>query len=129
MFHPKHHVGGLRTIAQWARGISRNEEFGIFDTADRLEVADEAGNLFGVLRGENGRICTLGAWDEQIAFFPCTPANEAWHGYPLFPVNKGLSKSKPPPSRPVPLAVFRRMTVAGLLKEDETKRLARGRHL
>jgi hypothetical protein len=128
VFHPKHHVGGLRSVAQWSPNISRNEEFGIFDTADRLEIVDERGNLYGALLSVDGEVRTIGTWDEQVAFFPIAGASEPWHGYPLFPVNAALSKRKPPPKRDVPLAMLRRMSATGLLSIDDSNRLARGRH-
>jgi hypothetical protein len=128
IFHPKHHLGGLRSVAQWSPHISQVEEFGIFDAADRLEIADGSGNLYGVLLSIDGEVRAIGTWDEQVAFFPVAGANEPWHGYPLFPANESLAKRKPPPKRNVPVAVFRRMSATGMLSIDDSNRLARGRH-
>ena len=69
-FTPKHHGGGSERDARWHPDLSRLEEFGVFNMADRHELRDEGGNLYGLLirQMDHGReIRELGVWHEMIA--------------------------------------------------------------
>jgi hypothetical protein len=110
--------------------LSREEEFAVFDTADMNELSDERGWFYGIRpRNESGDIPDLGTWGQQLAEFPFARPNEAWHGYPLWPlVEEGPQNRRGEQSRPAK-RVFDRMEAVGLLTHRERKRLYKGDHL
>jgi hypothetical protein len=126
-FTPKHH-GGDSGAAMWLPQLTLDEEFGIFNTADRLQIADSRGWLYGVLRNPDGDLTTIGTWDEQVAEFPDpSPSTEPWHGYPQWVVDEtgpaNRRKQQCCPER----MVFNRMVEAGLINRLQRKRLLTGR--
>jgi hypothetical protein len=124
-FYEKHHGRGGPDAAQWEPSLSHEEEFGVFDLADLHEVSDE-GRLYGIGRDSEGRIRSLGIWDEQVAEFPAARDGELWHGYPLWPLlEKGPVNRRGQKHRPAK-AVFRRMEEERLLTTRERKRLEKG---
>lgn len=125
-FHPKHHDPSRRDVAQWLPEMSREEEFGVFDLADDHYLCDEKDNLFGLRPRHNGELPDLGTLGQQIARFPHARPSEPWHGYPLAVLR--LVREPSPPEREIPVGVLRQMVAAGLLDEDECKRLGRGKH-
>jgi hypothetical protein len=129
-FHDKHHGRGGPDAARWLPSLSREVEFAIFDTADLIELSDEHGRLYGIgPRGEAGDIPDLGTWGEQVAEFPYARPNEAWHGYPVWPlVEHGPENRRGEKSRPSK-QVFQRMVQVGILTPRERKRLYKGDHL
>jgi hypothetical protein len=129
-FYNKHHGRGSLDAAQWLPALSREEEFAVFDTADMNELSDERGWFYGIRpRNESGDIPDLGTWGQQLAEFPFARPNEAWHGYPLWPlVEEGPQNRGGEQSRPAK-RVFDRMEAVGLLTHRERKRLYKGDHL
>lgn len=73
-FTGKHHGAGKADDARWAKDVTREEEFSVFDEADFHDISDEDGRFYGVLRKEDGTLRDLGTWQQQIAEFP--PAKE-----------------------------------------------------
>ena len=124
MFTAKHHGGAG---AQWA--VSRDKEFSVFNGADVHDLADEAGNLYGILPSEDGGLCYLGTCAEQVAKFPCAKEPTPWHGYPLFPVNDRAPENRRGEKCQPDVAVFKKMEQAGLLGPGARKRLQSGRHV
>lgn len=128
-FYIKHHRGRVSDAAQWRPDMGQDEEFAVFDAADRHEIADERGWLYGVrLPDAAGVVPDLGMRGEQIAEFPFARPNETWHGYPLWalseegPANRRGEKARPSKG------VFLRMEAVGLLTPRERKRLYKGEH-
>ena len=125
-FTPKHH-GADRNAAQWLPELTLDEEFLTFDTADRWELADEDGRLFGILPGLDG-LRFLGTWLQQMAEFPHARDDEPWHGYPLYPlVDFGPENRRGERCRPAKV-VFDQMRDAGLITRAQRKRLLKGVH-
>ena len=129
-FYDKHHGRGGPDAARWLPSLSREVEFAIFDMADLIELSDEHGRLYGIgPRDEAGDIPDLGTWGEQVAEFPYARPNEAWHGYPVWPlVEDGPENRRGEKSRPSK-QVFQRMVQVGILTPRERKRLYKGDHL
>jgi hypothetical protein len=118
-FTRKHH-GGDNKAAQWLPSLTLDEEFAVFNTADLHNLADEAGNLYGIESIDTDELRQLGTRGEQVAKYPVTAENLPWHGYPAFP----LAGSNPP-STP-PKAVLVQMQEAGLIDKRGRKRLGKG---
>lgn len=129
-FYDKHHGRGAPDAARWLPEIGHNEEFRIFDVADWNEIHDEDGRLYGVrTRTQDGDLPDLGTWGQQIAEFPVARENEAWHGYPLWPLLQGSPQNrKGEKSRPSKV-VFSRMIEVGMLTTRERKRFLKGEHV
>jgi hypothetical protein len=129
-FYNKHHRGRPSDAAQWEPGVSREEEFTVFDDADWHEIADERGWLYGVRRRDAmGEIPDLGMRGEQVAEFPFARPTETWHGYPLWPLSEeGPANRRGEQARPSK-GVFLRMESVGMLTLRERKRLYKGNHL
>ncbi len=127
LFYDKHHGHGGPKAAQWVSNLSPNEELGIFDQADLLDLGDKRGNLYGIrLRLHPERqILVLGTLGQQIAEFHDSGSH--WHGYPLWPLEKTLDPPHPPKRKP-PEDVLQKMVNAGLLTREERKRLWKGKH-
>jgi hypothetical protein len=127
-FYDKHHGRGGPQASQWLSEITDDEEFPIFDTADRLELADEPGNLYGVLADEQGEIRQIGTLAEQVAKFPVQRPNDPWHGYPFYPVSADRNVRRAPPSRHLARGVLHQMLDVGLLNPHQYKRLKKGQN-
>jgi hypothetical protein len=125
-FYDKHHASSGRWAAQWARDLSEDEEFSIFDRADTLDLLDSQGNLYG-LRGMPQELLALGTLDEYIAKFPRAHADQPWHGFPVAPL-RPVPPTRPP-YRPVPVDALKAMQAQGLISEGELNRLKTRRHL
>jgi hypothetical protein len=127
-FYDKHHGRGGPEAARWATDISEEEEFGIFNQADRLDFSDEQGNLYGIrLRTQPQReVLSLGTLGQQVAKFPEARSGPHWHGYPLGPLLKNLDPPHPP-ERPLPKDGLQKMVDAGLLTRTERTRLLKGK--
>jgi hypothetical protein len=128
-FYVKHHDGS-ENWAQWLPEISHEEEFRIFDEADYYDLCDDSRRaLYGLRRSQDGNILKLGAWDELVAEFPWASSENAWHGYPLWPVlrleDKGVKIKKRCPAK----EVFLKMERAELIDGRERRRLEKGKHL
>jgi hypothetical protein len=127
-FYDKHHGRGGENVSQWRPEITDEEEFQIFDDADRLELADETGNLYGVLSDDNGQIRVIGTLQQQVAKFPVQRATDPWHGYPFYPVSADRHVRQPPPNRHMPREVLRRMLDVEALTRRQYKRLRKGQN-
>lgn len=126
LFSGKHH-GGDRNAAQWLPTLSHDEEFTVFDTADFHDISDE-GWLYGVRIGPRGDVLELGTWGQQIAEFPFARDNEAWHGYPLWPLKvAGPPNRKGEKHRPAK-NVFLKMEAEGLIDTRDRRCLQKGDH-
>lgn len=126
-FYDKHHGRGGPDAAQWLPSLTREEEFSIFDAADQNEVSDERDRLYGMgSRDRFGNFPDLGTWGEQVAEFPYARPNEAWHGYPVWPlIEAGPENRRGEKSRPS-RQVFQRMVEARMLTLRECKRSYKG---
>ncbi len=71
-FYDKHHGRGGPEAAAWAHDVTEDDEFGVFNQADLLDLSDEHGNFYGIwLQTEPQReIRFLGTLRQQIAKFP-----------------------------------------------------------
>ena len=128
LFAAKHH-GSTAGAAQWSPDLSAEDEFAVFDRADEWELADEDGNLYGVLPHGEDSLRHLGIWHEQIAEFPCAAEGMPWHGYPLWPINhEGPSNRRKQKYRPEQ-EVLNRMVEVGLITKPMRTRLMKGRHV
>jgi hypothetical protein len=126
-FTPKHH-GADAGAAQWQPNLSLEEEFAVFDTADGSELSDEDGNLYGVQRETDEALRFLGTWNQQVAEFPLAREGEAWHGYPLYPLQElGPENRRGQKLRPQK-TVFDKMVVAGLINRSQRRRLLKGEY-
>ncbi|WP_165075249.1 hypothetical protein [Paludisphaera rhizosphaerae] len=123
-FYVKHHQAGRSQHAQWARDLSREDEFNVFDVADFHDLSDHKGDLYGVRRLEDGRFAVIGTREEQVAEFPVTPLNQAWHGYPCWPILRRDDADRK--ARP-PREAVDKMVQAGILQEKQASRLKAGR--
>ena len=126
-FYSKHHGGGTRDDSRWLPGLSHEEEFSIFDAADRLEVSDDRGWLYGLLRTEEGQVRYIGTRKQQLAVFPFARAGVPWHGYPLWPLDKPAATYRQGDKFCPPNEVLRKMVQAGLFSASERRRI-RGGH-
>ncbi len=130
LFYDKHRGRGGPDSSQWSVSLSQDDEFAVFDVADRDDLKAERGWLYGVRpRDAGGRIPDLGTLGQQIAEFPLARANDPWHGYPLWPLGEnGPENRKGEKGRPSKV-VFLRMEVVGLLTTRERKRPYKGNHV
>jgi hypothetical protein len=129
-FTPKHHGGpGHQGQAQWLATITVEQEFGVFNIADELDLSDETRRLYGILRVPELGVQFLGTRDEQIATFPAAREGESWHGYPVYPLASGEAQGRGGESGKPAKVVFEKMRRAGLLSEVERRRLMKGKHV
>jgi hypothetical protein len=109
--------------------MSRDEEFAVFVLADREQLSDNRGNLYGLrITGTvpGHQILYLGTRYEQVAHFWVASQGSPWHGYPLWPIiQKGSLNRKGQENRP-PKDVLRKMVGAGLLTEKQRYWLMKG---
>lgn len=127
-FYDKHHGRGGPEAGRWATDLLEEEEFGIFDQADCLNLNDAQGNLYGIrMRTQPQRdVLLLGTLGQQVAKFPESVNGPHWHGYPLGPLQKNLDPPHPP-ERPLPKDALQKMVDAGLLTRTERTRLLKGK--
>lgn len=126
-FTPKHH-GADPNAAQWLPDLMFAEEFAVFNSADQHDLADDRDWLYGLQRtGDSLR--RLGTCAEQIAEFPFAPEGQAWHGYPIWPVNDQTRGSRRGEKMRPAKEVFLEMEQAGLLTSRQRKRLFKGDHV
>ena len=123
-FYNKHHGWGGPKAARWSMELGEEQEFGIFNQADELDIRDAQGNLYGVWRvGEDLR--ALGTRGQQIAKFPRAHPGQPWHGFPSFPLR---DETEPhPPVRFPPREVFERMERTGAIDRLDRKRFEKAR--
>lgn len=126
-FTPKHHGHDL-TASRWMLP-TRNHEFGVFDSADLHRITDDHGNLYGVAFAADGSVAVLGSYNEQLAEFPVQRAGEAWHGYPIYPVDESAPAGRGGQTCKPVKAIFLRLEVAGLITAQQRKRLAGGKFI
>jgi hypothetical protein len=122
-FSFKHH-GGSRDAAQWVSDLTHEDEFAIFDEADRHDISDDKGNLYGVRRDAALNLEEIGTFGEQIAKFWEADLNVPWHGFPLWHL-----KGPGPGGRATEFVskdVLVRMVREGLLLPVQRKRLQKG---
>jgi hypothetical protein len=121
-FTPKHH-GADKKAAQWLPSLTLDEEFAVFNTADQNNLADAQGDLYGAEKVGADDLRVLGTRGEQVAKFPATPQNQAWHGYPAWALaggNRAGEVMKPAK------AVLERMEAEGIITKRGRKRLGKG---
>jgi hypothetical protein len=128
IFYKKHHKAGVSREAQWLLPpkLDPAEEFLVFDSADNLELSDADGNLFALRPKAAGRHQELGTRGEQIAKFPITAANQAWHGYPIWPIATQRAGEN---LRPIPAEVLEKMVTMRVIDSRESRRLRKGDHI
>ena len=126
-FHPKHHVPRQGDHSCWLPTISRDVEFSIFESAVRLDLGDEDGNLYNVERDEEDSLMTLGHESEQIAFFWKPRSEMEWHGYPLWPLITRQSNPRVKQMNRPSDSVFEMLVQTGRLTIKESLRLKKGR--
>lgn len=127
LFYVKHHGQGGPNDAQWLEEVTQDEEFHVFDEADRLELFDEGGNLYGLLLEGSGRLRVLGTWRQQLARFPAASAGQPWHGYPHWPIGEEGPANRR--KQATPKSAMTRMVAAGLLTRSQATRLRGGKHV
>jgi hypothetical protein len=126
----KHHGRGAKDAAQWLEEMTQQDEFDVFDMADRHEIADERGWLYGVRpRDESGKIPDLGTWGQQVAEFPYARPDETWHGYPLWPLGEAAPENRKGEKGRPSKAVFLRLEEVEMITRRERKKLYKGDHL
>lgn len=127
-FTCKHHKKGESNDAQWLDGLSREDEFQVFNRADEKDISNDNGDLFGMHLDTYGTVLPLGSRKEKIAKFPFAREGETWHGYPLWPIakqNTETIKSKVP----VKKEVLMKMKEAGWITDRDRKRLSKGKDI
>jgi hypothetical protein len=128
-FTPKHHGYGGDDASRWLEALSLDDEFAIFHTADAMNIADTAGNLFGAMREGQNSLRRLGTFNQQIAKFPCVSGDQAWHGYPVWALDGDAPpKLRAEKQRP-PKEVFDRMLETDLIDAKMQFRLKKGEHV
>jgi hypothetical protein len=123
-FSQKHHGRGASGDARWIEDLDQEEEFSIFDFADRHDLLDAKGNLYGLRRSPEGRILDLGTRGEQVAKFWWAPEDQPWHGFPLWPLAVGGVENRR--KQPAPREALHKMEEAGVLATTQRKRLQKG---
>lgn len=121
-FTPKHH-GADKKAAQWLPSLTLDEEFAVFDMADQNNLTDAQGNLYGAEKVGADDLRVLGTRGEQVAKFPVAAQNQAWHGYPAWPLgggNRAGDDMKPTK------AVLDRMQEEEVITKRGRKRLGKG---
>ena len=97
----------------------------MFDLADRHELANKKGDLFGVLPAAEGSLRAIGTRGEQVAEFPVTSPDQPWHGYPIWAIKKSAREGRP--GTPIPREALDRMVEVGLLTISQQRRLRGGK--
>jgi len=128
-FYVKHHGQGGPGVATWLPDLSPEDEFFIFDEADFHNTCDDRGWLYGIRRSPYGELLEVGTWGQLMATFPVARQNEAWHGFPLWPLKRGSRPNLKGENRRPARDVFLRMQEVKLLTLRERRRLMKGNHL
>jgi hypothetical protein len=128
LFTAKHH-GGDPEAATWLPSLDDDVEFSIFNQADRDDLSDDKKRLYGARRDGDGGLGCIGTWGQQIAEFPYARPNEAWHGYPLWPLYDWAPESRQGEDLRPSKVVFLKMEGVGLLTKRERQRLFKGAHV
>jgi len=127
-FYENVHRTGDSEDAQWLPEMTHDEEFAVFELSVSHDLSNKKGDLYGLRLGPGGRrILILGTREEQIAEFPLPQGDHPWHGYPVWPVTR-LERDKKERKDGAPHEALRKMSFAGLITENQRKRLARGKH-
>jgi hypothetical protein len=126
-FYEKHHKAGYSEDAQWLPEMTHEGEFAVFELAVSHDLSNAKGDLYGLRLGPRNRILTLGTREEQVAEFPLPQGDHPWHGYPVWPVTR-LERDKTERKYGAPHEALRKMALAGLITENQRKRLAKGKH-
>jgi hypothetical protein len=129
-FYDKHHGRGGPEAARWSPDLTDEQEFGIFDQADLLDLSDEQGNLYGINIGPEPEreVRNLGTLRQQVAKFPISHAGSPWHGFPLGPL-EGDYDPPHPPRRALPREALTKMVENGLLNGAQRRRLLKGKNI
>src|SRR5205814_1719670 len=85
-FTVKHHTPQNTRAAQWDPNLTLQQEFSVFDLADEHTLADQAGNLYGILRLAKSKLIKLGTASQCVAKFWLPNSGNAWHGFPAWPL-------------------------------------------
>lgn len=125
-FTPKHH-GAVPGAAQWLPSLSYDDEFQVFNVADREDLSDGRGWLYGV-RKVADELLDLGTWCQQVAEFPSASAGQAWHGYPIWSVSELAPGNRRGHRMRPDRTVFDKMEAAGMLTKRQRRRLLKGDH-
>lgn len=128
-FHPKHHGSGSTTDSRWKPDVLQGEEFRIFEIAAQLDLSDESGNLYNVLKRADNTFRELGIFHEQIARFWKPIAPEAWHGHPLWPVESGIATNRSSERYRPDKSVFRKLVDQKVLSVRDSYRLRGGKNI
>ncbi len=126
-FYDKHHKAGYSEDAQWLPEMTHDEEFAVFNLADSHDLSNAKGDLYGLHLSAEGNVMMLGTREEQVAEFPLPQGDHPWHGDPAWPIMR-LERDKKERKYPAPHEALKKMTQAGLITENQRKRLARGKH-
>jgi hypothetical protein len=127
-FYNKHHKTGYSEDSQWLSEITHDEEFAVFDLADLHDLSNEKGDLYGLRLNPERAVMSLGTREEQVAEFPLAQGDHPWHGYPAWPIMR-LDRDKSVRKYPAPREAFEKMKQAGLINENQRKRLAGGKQI
>lgn len=76
----------------------------------------------------NGELRDLGTWRQQIAEFPRARARSPWHGYPIWSVRGFAPGNRRGQTMKPAKEVFVKMLAAGLINEQQKRRLWNGKH-
>ena len=126
-FTPKHH-GHDPAASRWILP-TRDAEFSVFDAANLQNICDDSGNLYGIAFVADGSVAVLGSYNEQLAEFPVARVGEPWHGYPVYPVNDAAPAGRGGQACRPAKSVFARLEAAGLISDQQRKRLAGGKFI
>ena len=127
-FYDKHHKAGYSEDAQWLPELTHDEEFAVFDLADFHELSNEKGDLYGLRLNPERRVMSLGTREEQVAEFPVAQGDHPWRGYPAWPIMR-LDRDRSVRKYPAPREALEKMKQAGLINENQRKRLLRGKQV
>jgi hypothetical protein len=127
-FYDKHHRADYSEDAQWLPDMTHDQEFAVFDLADFHDLSNAKGDLDGLRLSPERSVAYLGTRNEQVAEFPIAQSGHPWHGYPCWPITR-LNRDKRELKYSAPKVALEKMKQAGLLTENQRKRLVRGKHL
>jgi hypothetical protein len=135
MLTAKHHDGKDHNAARWLIELTTLEEFSVFELADFHEIADDDGNLYGVLRSPPKALDDvslpkalrrIGTHGQQMAKFWAEAPEKSWHGFPLW----ALDEAAPPrlQKEEIPKAMINLLQEKQLIAKQHRRRLMRGDH-
>lgn len=135
MLTAKHHDGKDRDAARWLPELTTAEEFLVFDLADYHEIADEDGNIYGVLRSPPtalddvslpDKLRRIGTYGQQIAKFWAEGPEKPWHGFPLWSLDEAATRKLQ--KEGTPRAMIKLLEQKQLITKQHRRRLMRGDH-